>query len=338
MFAGIQGSNKLTKYLYILYWIQVFTRFVLPGLDTFFQLKDFRIVSFFLPVLSHRTIQPLDLEDFELESDVITLCCPGGGFAGFWFTLGRLFDMEKRGSIDLLSSEVPGFGRGVLEDVRENVTLFDLELGTHNQETMREIKKPVHYHCFSAGCLGVVSILQNYTFDNVFDMALASRLRWKKGVISRYQVVEDFIDQILNIPTIESPRNETFEHKTRITSGALSRIHVITTRLNFRLLNTFEPVLTNPSNLSELKTLLLQTSFIPYVTGDGFWYKNNQSLQDKHLDGAFSSSQHDKCQSHLSLPFESKLLWNTLNIDLLREDAQLLWQMGLNFDNPGESS
>ena len=326
--ARILKGTNLPKWIYILFWVQVLTHIVQPDLDSCFPLKQNRILSFFLPEAVDNKVQPV-------ESDVMTLCCPGGGFAGFWFTLGRLFSLEKRASIDLLVSANGGKG---LEDKRRNLTLFGEEEGKDISELdishSRNSNKPIHYYCYSAGCIGVVSILKNYSVNQVFDMALTTRERWKKGYISRYQVVEDFIDQMLD-PEDGSSDDDIHKHAgtTRMTNSMLSRIHVVTTKLNLQSLNIFEPVSTSPGSVSELKTLLLQTSFIPFVTGDGFWYSTNSS-QEKYIDGAFSSYQHDTCHALLDIPNDPKLLWNTLNMNLLREDAELFWQMGLEFDTP----
>ena len=184
-----------------------------------------------------------------------------------------------------------------------------------------EHSKQIHYHCYSAGCVGVVSNLMNFSVNQVFDMALTSRERWKKGKINRFQIVEDFIDQMFN------------DHRhAKMSNNTLSRIHVISTRLNLKSINLFEAVSTSPSSIDELKTLLLQTSFIPFVTGDGLYYSTSSS-DEKYIDGAFSTFQHDKCHAALDIPLQSKLLLNIWNMNLAREDAESLWEMGLEFDD-----
>lgn len=343
----------------MIFWIQMLIQIFLPVLDTFFHLEDLPLLSrMVLPkkmIQSHHAFTGTGAD--ETREEVLSLCCPGAGFAGFWFTLGRLFAMEKRESLDVHSSW------GILEQhyegddkrlsLLENISWVDGtyyedepvlavdNLNNHNNNSiisssdsdLVDNNQPIHYHCFSAGCLGVVSILQNYTLSHVFDMALTSRERWKKGEITRYQVVEDFVNQLLEIPTLNDTERNVKKERLVMSGSALSRIHVITTRLNFSSWNLFQQVTTSPRTIHELKELLLQTTFIPFATGDGFWFQSSSTAsQGKYIDGAFSAFQHEKCHVHLALPFDAKLLLNALNINLHREDAELLWHKGLEFD------
>ena len=107
------SESKLHKWIYVLVFLQVSTHIVLPGL---LPLQN-RFFSFPMPGNAENKIVPV-------ESDVMTLCCPGGGFAGFWFTLGRLSSMEGRGSIEILGSSE---GRKGVPEERRNHTFLGEE-------------------------------------------------------------------------------------------------------------------------------------------------------------------------------------------------------------------
>eukprot|EP00531_Pseudo-nitzschia_arenysensis_P013541 CAMPEP_0116154100 /NCGR_PEP_ID=MMETSP0329-20121206/21598_1 /TAXON_ID=697910 /ORGANISM="Pseudo-nitzschia arenysensis, Strain B593" /LENGTH=185 /DNA_ID=CAMNT_0003651053 /DNA_START=599 /DNA_END=1156 /DNA_ORIENTATION=- len=96
-----------------------------------------------------------------------------------------------------------------------------------------------------------------------------------------------------------------------------------------------------PSDISSLKRLLLQSSWIPLATGSSWTHKG-------HMDGGFSMAQHPKCsrtvglttevsgtntneteESSSSLQNQALLLGNTLNMELSREDVGKLWKIGM---------
>ena len=60
------------------------------------------------------------------------------------------------------------------------------------------ISSAQEYHCFSAGCLALVISLLRIPVHSVIARASSSRDRWIEGEISRYDVVEDFVDRILS--------------------------------------------------------------------------------------------------------------------------------------------
>lgn len=63
------------------------------------------------------------------------------------------------------------------------------------------ITSPLHYydyHCFSAGCLALVTSLSKIPIDTVVELAHQSRDRWISGEISRYDVVEYFVDKLIS--------------------------------------------------------------------------------------------------------------------------------------------
>jgi hypothetical protein len=76
--------------------------------------------------------------------------------------------------------------------------------------------------------------------------------------------------------------------------------------------------------MAELRELLVQTAWIPLVTGDELFYKG-------HMDGAFDTANHPKCDNTFSLPMDWILISNTLNVNLDKATLERLWQQGMEY-------
>lgn len=188
---------------------------------------------------------------------------PGGGFSGFWYTLGRLRSIHDP-----------------------------------------TIKK---FYCYSAGCLGAVTALSNYTMENVLGMAREAQEQWLRGDIARHDVVGFFLDELL----VDTPMNDPL---------LLSKLHIITTRRIGWLGVTAE--IRTPATVESLRTMLLQTTWIPFAVGNGLWHED-------HMDGAFSLWQHPTCAFDVGLTFNVGLLANVININLSEEQVHELYKLGL---------
>lgn len=190
---------------------------------------------------------------------------PGGGFSGFWFTIGQLKSIEN--------------------------------------------PQEIEFHCYSAGCLGVVSILANYSMNDMLDKALDIQERFQNGHLGRYEVVGAFVDELM------APSERIFSDP-----HLLSRIHIITT-VPGRYWGVSAST-RQPRNAHELRTMLLQTTWIPFVVGHDLWY-------DQHMDGAFSVSQHPPCARRARYPFDLDVMVNTINVHLGRAKVEKFWNAGL---------
>ena len=182
---------------------------------------------------------------------------PGGGFSGFWFTMGRL-------------QSIP------------------------NPDTKS-------FYCYSAGCLGVVAALSNYTVGELSDSAFGVQRRWRAGDIDRYHVVDEFVKGLLK----EKP----------ISVQCLSRIHIITADAKLR------PIVRQANSLLQLHEMLLQTTWIPFVLGNGFW-------KHGHMDGAFTVGPHPSCAHALHLPRMWDLFFNVVNVNLGEDMVRKFWKAG----------
>ena len=201
------------------------------------------------------------LIDTDMEN---TVYVQGGGFSGFWFTLGRLHSIP---------------------DPMDKT-----------------------YYCYSAGCLGVVAHFRNFTMDRMYEVALTSQHKWKNGDIDRFAVVEDFLGQLL----ADSP---SFSW-----GPLLSKLKIITSVKDgyFGL----KPSIRTPSNKEELHNMLLQTTWIPFATGADLWL-------DDHMDGAFSITDHPKCQHEVGLMFDLEMYAHVVNVNLGKDKVEKFWNAGL---------
>jgi hypothetical protein len=214
----------------------------------------------------------------------------GGGFSGFWYTLGRIQSMD-----DFNSKEI---------------------------------------YCYSAGCLAAVSLMTNLSMANVLDSALDIQSQWKAGSLHRYDVIQVFVNNLLTcqqdsssglMPCVEDEDGKLLHPLEDV--SILDRLHIITTEIDATsgsLLSWVKPVERKVQNVKELKHILQQSTWIPYVVGNGL------SL-DGHLDGAYTFFAHPTCEYHAGLTTDIDLLLNVVNIDLGRDKAEQLFQKGRSY-------
>lgn len=199
-----------------------------------------------------------------------------------------------------------------------------------------------HYVCFSAGCLGSVAVLNGFSVDEMACMAQSSQEAWKQGVISRYEVVSNFVDGLvyrnfpigpggdllncldrLQLTDTDTDTNSTSSSNSTTTTTnlsnvpqLLSKLHILTTTPSMSM------AMRSPTNLDALREMLIQTAWIPLATGNGLFH-------DGHNDGGFSLLQHPKCTQSVTLPLDAKLMLNSLNVNMGIDEAYRLWNQGL---------
>jgi hypothetical protein len=236
---------------------------------------------------------------------------PGAGFSGFWFTLGRLQSLP-----DPLA------------------------------ET---------FYCYSAGCLAAVSTLNGFSMEQVSTLARTLQHEWATGQTSRYHVVPKFVDGLVvrkrrDESSAPHPNNnnnnnmldtDTYPTTTVVntttttttTSGTmarddehppawLSQLKVITTKPNHKDGWGVQTAIRTPTSMADLRKLLVQTAWIPLVTGDELLYQG-------HMDGAFDTAHHPKCDKTLGLPADWVLISNILNVNLDKASLERLWRKGM---------
>jgi hypothetical protein len=235
-----------------------------------------------------------------------TVCVSGGGFSGFWFTLGRLQNSIILPLTTTTDSEV------------DTPTISIDNNNKNSSQTRKE------YYCYSSGCLGVVAALSRYSMEDMWNIAYNIQLQWKSGQLDRYDVVTAFVDDLLfGRQYQESTRQSLikFQNATlRLSPSDLSSLNIITT-----VKGTWwgvETSIRTPQTVHELRTMLIQTTWIPLAIGNDLWY-------DHHMDGAFTTPYHPKCQYNVGLAFDLDLYMNVVNVNLGRDKVEKFWNKGL---------
>ena len=163
------------------------------------------------------------------------------------------------------------------------------------------------YLCYSAGCFVVYGTLCNQTYEEMHGWAQQVQHDFRQGDISRYQVVESFIDDMMRQCPDESAQR------------LLSKMNVVT---SIPYSGGFQAHMEQPKSQADMRKLLLQTAWIPTVTGSQF-------TLDGHMDGVFSKAQHPTCQKKVGITFRSSdILWNMININIAPETVERLWKLG----------
>jgi hypothetical protein len=271
-------------------------------------------------------LEPYGSEFVEQEpGNSVDVYIPGAGFSGFFYTLGRLQALHNAPPEELAAYE---------------------------------------YYCFSAGCLALITSLLKIPIDSAIELAHSSRDKWMMGEIGRYNVVEHFVDglmfhagpeeQLLNLTIDRYSANATRDtvmniiHQSSSSSSSsssldrhenslndlLPRINIITSTWTKQSL--FSQSIQKPTSVDHLRRLLVQTTWIPFITGSSI-YDN-----DYHNDGVFAGLlqslnplsvdeplfQPWRHHHSLLLPWSFELLSHGLNILLDREKAIKFWKDG----------
>ena len=321
---------------------------VIVGISIFLPLSATSILLFVIqhedPTLSNRFLKVENI-DSTLDGNVDQetqqqqqqgLCIPGGGFPGFWFTLGQLQSMNANGD----------------------------DVSSHD------------YYCYSAGCLCVVAFLAELSFDQALDLASHAQGKWQRGEISRFEVVplfvEEMIEAILSTTQQQQQEHKQQEEQRQQSTNVLTpawdnstqstldddsntsqldkywwirKLHFITgerDHQNGGLMATIRTPLEaqddaaaaaeNKENANDdpsqwvhaLGKALIQSAWIPGATGDTLFH-------DNHIDGGFvmSKVRHKVCQRTVEAVWNGELLWHCFNANLSREQALYFWQAGL---------
>jgi len=169
------------------------------------------------------------------------------------------------------------------------------------------------YYCFSSACLSVVlGILQTPVLP-VFGHCREIQLEWLQGRLSRYQIVDEFLHRL--IPTEED-----------VLSPLLSRINIISTSLEHGV------EILQPTNRSELVTALKRTTWIPFLTGQG-WLKDDIN-SGRYIDGYFSVPFHPPCRYTAKVPFSWEMYLHSLNPAVGTTEVMKFVEQGTNLTKP----
>lgn len=152
----------------------------------------------------------------------------------------------------------------------------------------------------------------NHTADSVMNAALLSQQRWQGNHISRFELVEDFLETLVPVDSYEQEKLQQVLPKIQIL--------VTTTDNGVEILQA--------TNRDELLDLMIKTTWIPALTGWGFLSDH----KDVYFDGGFSRYLHPQCEYELELPIVWETLVHTFTPSLTRETIQELWHAGYKFE------
>ena len=175
------------------------------------------------------------------------------------------------------------------------------------------------YYCFSAGCLAVAATLGNYSMEQMYSNARSVQRLWLSCDVHRHDVVSTFLNSLILDGSVENDYNESTTTDWN-DPALLSKMNIITTVKNQPFGLTAE--IRKPSSAQELRTMLIQTTWIPFILGSDLFYQG-------HMDGAFSMSYHPACAHEVGLVNNPDLLVNVVNANLGREKVEKFWNMGL---------
>ena len=144
--------------------------------------------------------------------------------------------------------------------------------------------------------------------------ALRLQQRWNDAEITRFEVVGSFVDFI----------TDTIDNKTsNFDEGLLNHLHIYTvTKDNGGQVTT-------PKSISHLGSLLRATIWIPFITGEGLWYQDNETGQF-HIDGGFGTSLYPQFETSLYTPVEmaTDIMMNLFNMNVSPDLAHSYWTKG----------
>lgn len=311
--------SSLLRGIKILFIIQISLHFILPCFDAFLDLGG-GFQSFI------HTIYPQRYEDYDrfhhalyhgLQGNTTTtattttattttsttatrntICVPGAGFSGFWFSLGRINVIEQMSIESQSLGTITRNNRYTYTNTHTNVTnqTMHSDLYRHRQPNPNPNPNLVNsahqmsrspnnhsYTCFSAGCIGATVAIFNLTIESVLDIATETQGLWQRGTIGRYHIVEHFIDGILDLYL----KNGFENGNANYLEEKLSRIRVLTTgrtkpeaaeaclgdgscldgnrrwyEYSYRYRYRYSHHLRSPTNMKELKELLMQTTWM----------------------------------------------------------------------------
>ncbi|GMH71877.1 hypothetical protein TrST_g1478 [Triparma strigata] len=260
------------------------------------------LLLLFLSPSDYRLIPALGPADAEVHPSNFSTFPPpvssclvrGGAFKGFYFSLGYLRGVERKMGVDSGSEvdDFPFFSNASSVHHASNTTT----------DQIYPIPAPRNsYHCYSGGCFAVVAHLMDISLDDILAIGLDLQQKWMKGEISRFDIVSKFIDEVLptnpNTPLRESLKNQ---------------LNIITST------TALQPNIQKPTNFSSIKKLLVQTSWIPGVTG-------NSLFVDGAVDGFLSSYKHPVFKEELA---EQPWDLSGFKISMSKEDAEDAYRFG----------
>ena len=200
--------------------------------------------------------------------------------------------------------------------------------------------------------------------NDVYDKAYNIQQSWLAGNMSRFEIVEEFLQNLFEESHDDVEDRWTLD--ASLSNGTTSKDHheqdmnqncsISHSNLIEQLLPKINILVTSrgkgvevikPRSLAELTGALKQTTWIPFVTGEGVMRVEDslqrQQQQDTaaaalqqefYLDGGFSRMLHPTCAYDLRVPNTWVNMMYTLHPGMSQEQVHELWEAGRNFEHP----
>ena len=156
----------------------------------------------------------------------------------------------------------------------------------------------------------------------IYETARSVQEDWLNDNSHRYDIVDSFLHKVLPDDSHDEPNIQAL----------LPHLHILITTVDHGVM------VQTPQTIHHLRSLLLQTTYIPLVTGPAFALTVSAHPDDNNvtshakttrvLDGGFSRTLHPNCEQTWSVPLTWKLAWHTLNPGLEQDGARSFWEMG----------
>jgi hypothetical protein len=170
-----------------------------------------------------------------LPIDEHSICVPGGGFSGFWFTLGRL-----RSIPDPASKNYYCYSAGCLGVV---ATMLN-----HSMEDMYDIAHNVQKR-WRTGDLDHYQVVEAFLDKVLFGLASP-------------------VENVHNASLLVTKNGQFLDD-----ADLLSRLNIITTVRGEW--GGLKATVRTPNSIDSLHEMLLQTTWIPYAVGNDLWLKDH---------------------------------------------------------------
>lgn len=184
------------------------------------------------------------------------------------------------------------------------------------------------YYCYSSACLSLVFGYLRMPVDHVFAATRDIQEEWLRGDLSSYDMVDEFVARrLLHRLDQDDDRGEA------LLAPLLTRLHVLSTSLDATGAVVTAEVF-SPSNVTELVAAIKRTTWIPFLTGRGWFLRDNDNSSSNsaggrsYLDGYFSVPLHPPCRFAARVPFSWSTYMHSLNPGMGQETVYDLFAQG----------
>jgi hypothetical protein len=220
----------------------------------------------------------------------------GGGFAGFWYHFGYFSYLRQQ-----------------LDVSRRNNSSHEMDYHRNNTT----------YYCYSSGCMAYIFAAANLDIDTVLSSAERAQLQWVDGTIHRYEVVPQFLQELL--PPFSTKENQTISDSHGSPwDSILLRLRILVTVVEGSR-QWMRARIHTPTCHSTLVQHLQETTHIPWLTGSLLQHSKEEVV----VDGGFSRHWHPPCHRDIRVPNTWRTVLHSFNPGMDPKHAKALFRHGM---------